>query len=195
MADSDESPPAPNPPEEESDDDFDDLKKRAKSLFFRSTIKLQNKAGELRETDAGGKLQELLRVAHSRYAEARDSETAARLEELARIAQGNATALSDSAAVRVAEIYSESTGKEVAPDQVKKAAVKMGVTALVTTVAFTILRRIPGVNSNTVLASLRKFSGSFGTDLSEFFGDEHAAQERADPPAEDGRPTPPEDMT
>jgi hypothetical protein len=191
MADNNDQNPPPPPPGEPGGD-FDDLKKQAKNLFFRAALKVEEQAARFRESESGKKLQALLKVAQNRYTEAKDSETAARLKELAGIARENASALSDSAANRLAAIYRESTGKEVTPDQVKRAAVKMGVTALVTAVAFTFLRRIPGVNARAVLAGLKKMSGSFGSDLSEFFGEETPDQDDSEESIADGGEPPPE---
>lgn len=179
-------PPAPDGP----GDDFDDLKKQAKNFLFRTAWKVQKQAERFRETESGVKLQALLKVAHDRYAEARDSETAARLKELARIARENASALSDTAAKRLAAIYRESTGKEATPEQVKQAAVKMGVSALVTAMAFTFLRRIPGVNARTVLDGLKKIAGKYGADLGEFFGEETAPPGSEAESAGDGKEPP-----
>ena len=187
MTDDDQSPPP-----EETGGDFDELKKQAKSLFFRAALKVEEQATRFRESESGAKLQALLKVAQTRYAAARDSETAARLKELAGIARENASALSDSAATRLATIYRESTGKEVSPEQVKGAAVKMGVTALVTAMAFTFLRRIPGINAGTILAGLKKVAGSFGTDLGEFFEEEKVNPESSDETVADAGEPPPE---
>ena len=67
---------------------------------------------------------------------------AMQLKELMAIGKEDASALSDGAAQKIADIYLKATGKETTPEQVKKVALRIGVAAVVTLVIALVLGQV-----------------------------------------------------
>lgn len=133
---------------------------RAGSLFGKAgeVVRSEYRKAQVREGDSA--LQKIWDHARECVKKGADKDNINRLKELASLAKENTSDLSEEAAERIARIYTDCTGNPATAAEVKQAALRFGVMALVTFVTASVLGRA-GAAQN-LFSQVRNMAEEFG---------------------------------